>query len=166
MLGAAILKATKNRNDSYVALFFLWNSTTVFNPHSRQNKLSVGWPSMNYWNHTYRYVYIHTVRVTYTIDTLVWSLFMKILVIKPRKSLYLIVNWICLEKLFIFKQANVATKLAQSSGRSSQVRNILFFFSSRSLKMREKIYLVCLSLYTFVFTFQFLIDEIHNYIKK
>ena len=44
----------------------------------------------------------------------------------------------------------------------------LFFLSSRFVKMREK-YISLLSLYIFeesVFTFQFLNDKIHNYVKK
>ena len=53
-----------------------------------------------------------------------------------------------------------------------QVRNICFF-SSRSLKTREKyisfVQLVLLSFYFFegsVFTFQFLNDRMHNYVKN
>ena len=54
---------------------------------------------------------------------------------------------------------------------STMVRNICCFFSSRSLKTREKsisfAQLVLLSFYIFlVFTCQFLNDKIHNYVKK
>ena len=71
--------------------------------------------------------------------------------------------------VILMDQKTLPQMTLHKNGKKTMVRNICCCFSPLVPSKRETNTLVLLSLYIFegsVFTFQFLNDKIHNYVKK